>query len=133
MVRSWTAQEQRKMEAMIEQAMKDEAVGLSTGLIYIPGTFAKTPEVSGLAKVAAKHKGVYASHIRNEENNAIEAINIIKEANIPVQISHFKISGKANWGKSNITPGLVKKAREEGWDVTIDQYPYTASSTNLGY
>lgn len=129
-------QEQKKMEDLVEQAMKDGAVGLSTGLIYIPGTFAKTSEISGLAKAAAKYKGVYSSHIRNEENNAAEAINeainIGKEANIPVQISHFKIGGKANWGKSNITLGLVKKAREEGWDVTIDQYPYTASSTNLG-
>jgi N-acyl-D-amino-acid deacylase len=124
------------MENLVEQAMKQGAVGLSTGLIYIPGTFAKTEEVSALARTAAKYKGVYASHIRDEENNAVnavnEAINIGKEANIPVQISHFKIGGKANWGKSDITLGLVKQAREEGWDVTIDQYPYTASSTNLG-
>jgi N-acyl-D-amino-acid deacylase len=61
-----------------------------------------------------------------------EAINIGKEADIPVQISHFKIGGKSNWGKSNITLGLVEQARKQGWDVTIDQYPYTASSTNLG-
>jgi N-acyl-D-amino-acid deacylase len=124
------------MESLVEQAMKQGAVGLSTGLIYIPGTVAKTEEVSGLAKAAGKYKGVYASHIRHEENSAVdavnEAINIGKEANIPVQISHFKIGGKSNWGKSNITLGLVKQARLEGWDVTIDQYPYTASSTNLG-
>lgn len=129
-------QEQQKMEGLVDQAMKDGAVGLSTGLIYIPGTFAKTEEVIGLAKAAARNNGVYASHIRNEENNAVEAvneaINIGKEANIPVQVSHFKIGGKANWGKSDITLGLVKEARAQGWDVTIDQYPYTASSTNLG-
>ena len=134
--RSPTPAEQKQMENLVEQAMKQGAVGLSTGLIYIPGSFAKTEEVSALAKTAAKYKGVYASHIRNEENNAVkavnEAINIGKEANIPVQISHFKIGGKSNWGKSDITLGLVKQAREEGWDVTIDQYPYTASSTNLG-
>jgi N-acyl-D-amino-acid deacylase len=123
--RSPTPAEQKQMENLVEQAMKQGAVGLSTGLIYIPGSFAKTEEVSALAKTAAKYKGVYASHIRNEEN-------IGKEANIPVQISHFKIGGKSNWGKSDITLGLVKQAREEGWDVTIDQYPYTASSTNLG-
>ena len=131
-----TPAEQNQMENLVEQAMKQGAVGLSTGLIYIPGTFAKTEEVSDLARTAAKYKGVYASHIRDEENNAVnavnEAINIGKEANIPVQISHFKIGGKANWGKSDVTLGLVKQAREEGWDVTIDQYPYTASSTNLG-
>ena len=134
--RSPTPLEQKQMEDLVEQAMKDGAVGLSTGLIYIPGTFAKTDEVIGLAKAAAKHKGIYASHIRNEENSAVEAINeainIGKEAGIPVQISHFKIGGKANWGKSDITLGLIKQARSEGWDVTIYQYPYTASSTNLG-
>jgi len=134
--RTPTDLEQKKMESLVEQAMKQGAVGLSTGLIYIPGTFAKTEEVIGLARAAKKYKGVYASHIRNEENSAVdavnEAINIGKEANIPVQISHFKIGGKSNWGKSNITLGLVKQARLDGWDVTIDQYPYTASSTNLG-
>ncbi|KAI9549997.1 putative D-aminoacylase-like [Daphnia sinensis] len=134
--RSPTAAEQKQMESLVEQAMKQGAVGISTGLIYIPGAYAKTDEVSALARAAAKYKGVYASHIRNEENSAVdavnEAINIGKEANIPVQISHFKIGGKSNWGKSDITLGLVKQAREEGWDVTIDQYPYTASSTNLG-
>ena len=134
--RSPTEQEQKKMEELVEQAMKEGAVGLSTGLIYIPGTYAKTEEVIGLAKAAAKNNGVYSSHIRNEENSAVdavnEAINIGKEAHIPVQISHFKIGGKSNWGKSDMILGLVKDAREQGWDVTIDQYPYTASSTNLG-
>jgi len=105
-------------------------------LIYIPGTFANTDEVAGLAKAAAKYNGVYASHIRNEESKAVEAIteaiDIGKAAGIPVEISHFKIGGKANWGKSNITLGLIEAARKEGYDVTIDQYPYTASSTNLG-
>lgn len=134
--RTPTAEEQKQMEGLVEQAMKEGAVGLSTGLIYIPGTFAKTEEVIGLAKAAANYKGVYASHIRDEENKAVEAINeainIGKEANIPVQISHFKIGGRSNWGKSTITLGLIKQARLDGWDVTIDQYPYTASSTNLG-
>lgn len=131
-----TAAEQQQMELLVAQAMKDGAVGLSTGLIYIPGTFANTEEVVGLAKTTALYNGVYASHIRNEENECVEAINeaihIGKAANIPVEISHFKIGGKANWGTSNITLGLVQQARQEGWDVTIDQYPYTASSTNLG-
>jgi N-acyl-D-amino-acid deacylase len=131
-----TAEEQQKMDALVEKAMKEGAVGLSTGLIYIPGTFAETGEVISLARAAAKNKGVYASHIRNEENQAVEAvneaINIGKEANIPVQISHFKIGGRSNWGKSDVTINLVKEARENGLDVTIDQYPYTASSTNLG-
>ncbi|NII24606.1 D-aminoacylase [Pseudoflavitalea sp. X16] len=131
-----TLAEQRTMDSLVEQAMKEGAVGLSTGLIYIPGAFANTAEVVSLAKAAGRYNGIYASHIRNEENNAVEAINeaiqVGKEANVPVQISHFKIGGKGNWGKSPITLGLVEQARKEGWDVTIDQYPYTASSTNLG-
>lgn len=134
--RAPSAEEQQRMEGLVEQAMKDGAVGFSTGLIYIPGTFAKTDEVVGLARAAGKYQGVYASHIRNEETKAAEAINeainIGKEAKVPVEISHFKIGGKANWGKSDMILDIVKQARNEGWDVTIDQYPYTASSTNLG-
>jgi len=131
-----TPEEQKKMEELVVQAMKDGAVGLSTGLIYLPGMYSNTEEVIGLAKSAASYNGVYASHIRNEENgvkDAInEAINIGRNANIPVQISHFKVSGPANWGRSKETLPLIDAARKEGHDVTIDQYPYSASSTNLG-
>lgn len=131
-----SADEQKKMEEMVEKCMREGAVGLSTGLIYVPGTYANTEEVIGLAKAASKHGGVYASHIRNEESNVSdaieEALNVGRQANIPVQISHFKVGGKANWGRSKETIGMIEKARKEGWDVTIDQYPYTASSTNLG-
>src|SRR5687767_4201717 len=131
-----TVDEQKKMEDLVAQAMKDGAVGLSTGLIYLPGMYSNTEEVIGLAKSAASYNGIYASHIRNEENgvkDAInEAINIGRNANIPVQISHFKVSGPANWGRSKETLPLIDAARKEGYDVTIDQYPYSASSTNLG-
>ena len=131
-----TAEEQKKMEALVAQAMKDGAVGLSTGLIYLPGMYSNTEEVIGLAKTAAQYNGIYASHIRNEENGVVdainEAINIGKAANIPVEISHFKVSGPANWGRSKETLPLIEAARKEGYDVTIDQYPYSASSTNLG-
>ncbi len=131
-----TATEQLQMEKLIAKAMKDGAVGLSTGLIYLPGMYSNTDEVIGLAKETAKFYGIYASHIRNEENKVTDAINeaidIGKAANIPVQISHFKLSGPANWGRSAETLSLIEKARKEGYDVTIDQYPYTASSTNLG-
>jgi N-acyl-D-amino-acid deacylase len=99
-----TAEEQKKMEDLVEQAMKDGAVGMSTGLIYVPGTYAETDEVIGLASVEARYNGVYASHIRNEEMKVTEAIeealNIGRKANIPVEISHFKVGGKANWGRS---------------------------------
>jgi N-acyl-D-amino-acid deacylase len=131
-----TEEELQKMEAIADKAMKDGAVGMSTGLIYIPGTFAPTSEVVRLAKVVAQNGGVYASHIRNEEDKVAEAVNeaiaIGREAKLPVEISHFKVNGQNNWGRSDETLNLVKNARLEGIDVTIDQYPYTASSTNLG-
>ena len=128
--------ELQQMEALVKQAMKDGAVGLSTGLIYIPGTYSKTSEVVRLAKVAASYGGVYASHMRDEADSIVEAINeaiyIGRAANIPVEISHFKLSGQQNWGRSKQTIAMIDAARKEGLDVTIDQYPYTASSTNLG-
>ena len=124
-----------QMETLVEQAMLDGAVGLSTGLIYIPGTYSKTPEIIRLAKVAAKYDGLYASHMRGEGDSVVpaiyEALTIGKEASLPVQISHFKVSGQHNWGRSTETVALVSQARNEGIEVTIDQYPYTASSTSL--
>lgn len=129
------AEEQQKMNALVEKAMKDGAVGLSTGLIYLPGTFAKTEEVVELAKVASRYNGIYASHIRDEGDEVVkaieEAINIGELANIPVEISHFKISSKKLWGQTPLTLGLVESARKRGLNVTIDQYAYTASSTSL--
>ncbi len=131
-----TAREQAEMEAVVEQAMKDGAVGLSTGLIYTPGTYARTPEIVNLAKMAARYGGVYATHMRNEGQDVQTAINeaiqIGREAGIPVQISHFKVASKPLWGLSNETISMVEAARKnEGIDVTVDQYPYTASSTSL--
>lgn len=125
-----TEEEQRKMEEVVARAMQEGAVGMSTGLIYVPGTYSKTPEVIGLAKSASRFSGVYASHIRDEGDfvtDAVEeAINIGRQANIPVEISHFKVTYKPNWGKSVGTIAQVEKARKEGIDVTIDQYPYVA-------
>ncbi len=130
-----TATEQKQMEDLVEQAMRAGAVGLSTGLIYVPGTYSKTDEVIGLAKAAARQDGVYASHIRDEGDHVTEAIeeaiNIGRQANLPVEISHFKVTYKPNWGKSVSTVAQVEKARQEGIDVTVDQYPYVASSTTL--
>jgi N-acyl-D-amino-acid deacylase len=133
--RAPSAEELSKMEQLVEQAMKDGAVGFSTGLIYLPGTFSKTDEVIALAKVASRSGGVYASHIRDEGTEIVkaveEAINIGEQAKMPVEISHFKISSKALWGNTPTTIGLVKSARERGLSVTVDQYVYTASSTSL--
>ena len=131
-----TTEELLKMQQLMEQAMKDGAVGLSTGLIYLPGMYANTEEVVTIAKTTSQFNGVYASHIRNEENNVTDAINeaiyIGKQAGLPVEISHFKVGGKGNWGRSKETVAIIEQARKDGYDVTIDQYPYTASSTNLG-
>ena len=132
-------EEMAAMEALVEKAMRQGAIGLSTGLIYVPGTYSKTAEVVALAKAAAKHNGIYTSHIRNEGNDEqggvfsaiAEAIDVGRAANMPVEISHFKVSSKRLWGQSKKTIGLIEKARVEGLDVTVDQYPYTASSTSL--
>ena len=130
-----TEQELRQMEDLVNKAMKGGAVGLSTGLIYIPGTYSRTEEIVRLAKVAALYQGVYASHMRDEGDSVTEAIDealiIGREARLPVQISHFKVSGQQNWGRSRETVAKIVQARKEGIDVTIDQYPYTASSTSI--
>lgn len=130
-----TAAELEQMKAIVDKAMQDGAAGFSTGLIYLPGTYAKTPEVVALAKEAAKYNGVYATHMRSEGDSVTqainEALNIGRQANIPVEISHFKVGGQNNWGRSRQTLAMIIKARQEGLDVTIDQYPYTASSTSL--
>lgn len=130
-----TAEQQAEMNSIVRKGMEDGALGLSTGLIYLPGTFAKTDEVVELAKVAGENGGVYASHIRDEGLGVVdavkEAIDIGEQAQIPVGISHFKISAKKLWGTSDTTIGLVEDARRRGLTVTVDQYAYTASSTSL--
>ena len=133
--RDATTEEMQQMENIVEKAMKDGAVGFSTGLIYIPGTYTKTPEIVELAKRAAKYNGVYTTHMRDEGDSVTYAINealtVGREAKIPVEISHFKLSGQQNWGRSKETVPMVEAARKEGLEVTIDQYPYTASSTSI--
>jgi N-acyl-D-aspartate/D-glutamate deacylase len=130
-----SAQELKKMENLVERGMKDGAWGLSTGLIYNPGTYAKTPEIVALAKVAARYKGLYASHIRTEGTAVLgaieEALAIGREAGVPIHISHLKASGPKAWGKSVDEIALIQKARARGQVVTADQYPYIASSTSL--
>ncbi len=131
-----TPEEQQAMEQLVEKGMREGAVGFSTGLIYIPGTYSKTPEVEGMARAAAKYGGIYASHIRDEGLKVVDAINealhIGRVAMMPVEISHFKISAQKLWGQSHRTIAMIDKARNEGIDVNVDQYPYPASSTNLG-
>jgi N-acyl-D-amino-acid deacylase len=130
-----TAGEMDEMRKLVDCGMRDGAWGLSTGLIYNPGTYAKTEEIIELAKVAAKHGGIYASHIRHEEAGLLdaiqEAITIGKEGGLPAHISHIKCSGRKMWGKSGDAIALIEAARAAGQTVTADQYPYTASSTSL--
>ena len=130
-----SAEELKKMEELVAAGMNDGAWGLATGLIYTPGTYAKTDEIVALAKVAARHSGIYASHIRHENTRLLEAIEealtIGREAKLPVHISHIKASGKSAWGLSGDAVALIRKARSSGMAVTADQYPYVASSTSL--
>lgn len=131
-----TPEEIARMQALVEKAMREGAVGFSTGLIYIPGTYSNPDEVVALAKAAARYNGVYASHMRDEGERVTEAINeavrVGKEAGMRVQLSHFKIDNRKLWGASDASLALIEKYRREGVDVVVDQYPYDRSSTNLG-
>ena len=128
-------QELLRMQRLLDEAMEAGAWGLSTGLIYAPGSYATTEEIVALARVAARRRGFYASHIRGEGATLLaavgEAIRVGREAGLPVQVSHIKAAGRPNWGKVADALALVDAARAEGLDVTADVYPYTASSTTL--
>lgn len=130
-----TEEELAKMKSLVEQAMKDGAVGISTGLIYLPGAFAKTEEIIELAKVASAYDGIYASHLRGEGTTILNSLNelfrIAREAKIRAEISHIKLSGKSAWGRTDEVIAAIEKARAEGLDITQDQYVYTASSTGI--
>lgn len=130
-----TSSELAEMERLAEQAMRDGAWGMSTGLIYVPGTYSKTEEIVAVAKVVGRHGGIYASHIRNEGVELLtaveEALRIGRDGGLPVHVSHFKASGRSSWGSLHIAAELIEKERANGRRVTADQYPYTASSTSL--
>ncbi len=134
--RAPTAEELARMQQLVEQAMQQGAMGVSTSLIYAPAAYAKTDELIALAKVASKYGGIYASHIRNEGDREMEALDeafrIGREANIPVEIWHLKVSGRQNWGKMRDVIAAIESARASGLDVTANQYPYIASGTSLG-
>ena len=128
-----------RMRALVSDAMRAGAIGLSSGLYYAPGSFATTEEVISLASVAGEAGGVYDTHMRDESSYTIgllgsirESIRIAREARIPVNISHIKALGTDVWGKADDVIALIREARAEGLAVTADQYPYTASGTGLG-
>ncbi|MCH8873336.1 D-aminoacylase [candidate division KSB1 bacterium] len=130
-----TAEELQEMQSLVQKAMQDGAFGMSTGLKYIPGAYSNTEEVVALSKVVSKHGGFYATHMREEGIGLLdaveEALNIGRQAGLPVHISHHKAVGKSMWGSSVKTLKMVDEAVEDGMDVTVDQYPYTATSTGL--
>ena len=130
-----TRDELDRMRALVAQAMEEGAFGLSTGLFYVPGSFTAAEEVIALSAVAAGYGGIYISHMRDEAlgllDSVRETIRIGAEAGIPVQITHHKALGRAAWGRSADSLALVDAARARGIDVTIDQYPYTASQTSI--
>lgn len=133
--RSATAEELAKMRELAEKAMQDGVWGMSSGLIYVPSSYADTNELVEIATVVGKHQGLYASHIRNEGLELLtsvnEALEIGKRAQLPVHISHFKASGKDAWGLVRAASEIIAAARKSGQKVTADQYPYAASSTSL--
>jgi len=133
--RAPTGDELEKMKGLVEQAMREGAIGLASGLIYPPNMFAKTEELIELAKVAARYGGIYATHIRGEGAHGIqaidEAIEISEKASLPAHIFHFKMDGQANWGRMGDQVMHIQAARDRGVDITADQYPYIASMTGL--
>ena len=133
--RAPTPAELEQMQSLVEQAMKDGAFGVSSALIYPPNIYAKTDELIALAKVASKYGGMYATHMRSEgasEMNAIaEAIRIGREANLPVEIFHLKVSGKPRWGDMKKVVAAIQAARDSGLDIAADMYPYPAGATAL--
>src|SRR3989475_4597314 len=130
-----SAQELERMRALVEQGMKDGAFGLSSGLFYVPGVFSSTEEVTELAQVAGRFGGIYISHMRDETSHVVdsvkETIAIGERGGLPTQVTHHKVIGRGNWGKSIETLQLIDEARRRGVDASIDQYPYTASSTSI--
>jgi N-acyl-D-amino-acid deacylase len=130
-----TPAELEQMRTLVDQAMRDGALGITTALIYPPGSFAKTEELIELAKVAGRHGGIYATHMRNEGDTILtaldEALRIGREAHLPVEVFHIKTAGKPNWGKMGAVIQKIEDARKQGLDVTADQYPYVAGSTGL--
>ena len=130
-----TAAELTRMEDMVDQAMQDGAFGLSSALIYVPGSFAQTAELVALAKVAAKYQGIYITHIRGESFNLFnaldEAIGIGRDAGLPVVIFHLKVGAKANWGRMNEALAKIDAANRSGVKVSATMYPYTAGGTGL--
>jgi len=125
-----------KMRELLEEAMKEGCLGLSTGLFYPPSAYADVDEISALCEIVAKYNGIHATHIRNEGSGVLksleEVLEVSRRTGVRLNISHHKVCGRKNWGMSKDTLALLNQAREEGITVTMDVYPYLASMTKLG-
>lgn len=134
-MRAPTAEELKRMESLADEAMRQGALGFSTGLIYPPNSYAKTDELVALARVAARYGGIYTTHMRGEGAQLLDAvketISISEQAGLPAHILHLKSSGEKNWGKIRDAVALIEQARARGVEISADQYPYVASSTGL--
>ncbi|MBL8954835.1 MAG: D-aminoacylase [Myxococcaceae bacterium] len=130
-----TPEQLTQMEQLVDTAMKQGALGVSTALIYPHGSYAKTPELVALAKVAARHGGLYATHLRGEDERFpsafAEAVSIGREAGLPVEVWHLKVAEKKQWGRMKELVALVDQARKSGVDVSANVYPYTAAQNSL--
>lgn len=128
-------EEMNQMKKLLAQSLDDGAFGMSSGLIYPPGSYSSTEELVELASVLREYSAIYTTHMRNERDRLIEAleeaITIAEVNDIPVEISHHKAAGRSNWGKVNATLRLMEQARQRGVEVNCDVYPYTAGSTSI--
>src|SRR4051812_8350640 len=133
--RAPSADELKKMQDLVNTGMDEGAWGMSTGLQYVPGSFAKTDELIALASVVGKRGGIYASHVRDEGDELLESIqevlDIARGGNLPCHVSHLKASKKPNWGKVHAAAHMIEEAQHDGLKITADQYPYIASSTSI--
>ncbi len=130
-----TIEEMKDMKELLESTLKEGSFGLTTGLIYPPSSYAEIREIIELAKVVTRHDGIYATHMRNETDKLLEAVeealNIGRESRVKVEIAHHKVADKSNWGRVEQSLSMIEKARNSGIEVTCDQYPYIAASTGL--
>jgi len=133
--RKASPEEVEKMRSLADKAMRDGVWGMSTGLIYVPSSYADTAEIAAIAEVVGRHGGVYASHIRGEGLDLLKSIEEVLEigrvGKLPTHVSHFKCSGKDAWGLAREAIAMIDAARNQGVVITADQYPYVASSTSL--
>ena len=133
--RAPTPAELAQMKSVVDRAMRDGAVGLSTGLIYLPGTFSRTEEIVELARSIKPYDGIYVSHMRHEDSDIFEALDeftrVTREAEVRGEVSHIKLGGEPSWGQADKVLTYLEKCRAGGLDITQDLYAYTASSTTL--